>query len=60
MSVIPKVTWFDEKTRARIVAEAIEILEKIGVFVENDEASELLTGSGARVDSEHVAVGTLG
>lgn len=53
MSVIPRVTWFDEKTRARIVTEAIEILEKIGVFVENDEAIELLTGSGARVDAEH-------
>ena len=51
MSVIPKVTWFDERTRARIVAEAVEILERIGVFVENDEAVELLAGSGARVDA---------
>ena len=53
MSVIPRVTWFDEKTRARIVAEAIEILERIGVFVENDEAIELLAGAGAGLDSGH-------
>jgi trimethylamine--corrinoid protein Co-methyltransferase len=52
MSLIPRVTWFDEKTRKSIVAEAIEILEKIGVFVENDEAIELLSGAGARVDKE--------
>ena len=52
MSVIPRVTWFEKETRERIVAEAIEILEKIGVFVENDEAIELLAGAGARVDKE--------
>ena len=53
MSVIPRVSWFDEETRKRIVAEAIDILEKVGVFVENDEAIELLAGAGASVDEEH-------
>ena len=47
MGVTPRVKWFDEKTRKKIVAEAIEILGKVGVFVENDEAVELLTGAGA-------------
>ena len=36
---------------ARIFIEALEILETIGVFVENEEALELLDGAGARVDS---------
>jgi trimethylamine--corrinoid protein Co-methyltransferase len=51
MSVIPRVAWFDEKTRGKIVSEAVDILERIGVFVENDEAVELLAGAGARVDA---------
>ena len=52
MSIIPRVTWFTEEDRKRVVAEAVEILEKIGVFIENDEAIELLSGAGARVDSD--------
>jgi trimethylamine--corrinoid protein Co-methyltransferase len=52
MSIIPRVTWFTEKDRKRIVTEAVDILEKVGVFVENDEATELLSGAGARVDKE--------
>ena len=52
MSSIPRVTWFTEEDRKRIVAEAVEILEKVGVFVENDEAIELLSGAGARVGGD--------
>ncbi|MCK4349866.1 MAG: trimethylamine methyltransferase family protein, partial [Candidatus Krumholzibacteria bacterium] len=52
MSSIPRVTWFTEEDRKRIVTEAVEILEKVGVFVENDEAIELLSGDGARVDGD--------
>jgi trimethylamine--corrinoid protein Co-methyltransferase len=52
MSMIPRVAWFDEVTRGKIVAEAIEILERIGVFVENDEAIELLSGAGARIEAQ--------
>ena len=56
MAIIPRVTWFDEATRKKIVAESMEILEKVGVFVENDEAIELLTGAGARVESGRVMI----
>lgn len=50
MVVNPRVNWFDEEGRRRIVEEALEILEKLGVFVENEEALSLLDGAGARVD----------
>ena len=56
MSMPPRVTWFDEKTRKRIVAEALQILEKVGVFVENDEAIELLAGAGANVEGGRVMI----
>ena len=58
MAMIPRVTWFDEKTRKKIVDEAMEILEKVGVFVENDEAVEMLTGAGAKVESGRVMIPT--
>jgi len=48
----PRITWFTEPARKKIVAEAKRILEEIGVFVENDEAIELLSGAGARVEKE--------
>ena len=43
MAVQPRVRWFKE--------EALAILEKVGVFVENEEALELLDGAGARIDA---------
>jgi trimethylamine--corrinoid protein Co-methyltransferase len=46
----PRIAWFTEKARRKIVDEAKRILEEIGVFVENDEALEILAGAGARVD----------
>ena len=51
MSVQPRVQWFRREERDKIVEEAVEVLERIGVFVENDEALELLDGAGARIDS---------
>jgi trimethylamine--corrinoid protein Co-methyltransferase len=51
MAVQPRVRWFKESTRARIFDEALSILEKVGVFVENDEALQLLDGAGARIES---------
>ena len=51
MAVQPRVEWFREETRAMIFSEALEILERIGVFVENAEALELLDGAGARIDT---------
>jgi trimethylamine--corrinoid protein Co-methyltransferase len=50
MSIQPRVSWFDLEVRNRIVAEAMTILEEIGVFVENEEALALLDGAGARID----------
>jgi trimethylamine--corrinoid protein Co-methyltransferase len=51
-STIPRVTWFTERARKKIVDEAKRILEEIGVFVENDEALELLAGAGASIERE--------
>jgi len=34
----------------RIVEEAKDVLEKVGVWVENEEALELLGNGGARID----------
>ena len=48
--ICPKVTWFSRKVREKIVEEAMDILEKIGVFVENETALSLLDGAGARID----------
>lgn len=52
MALIPRITWFSEEARGKIVEEAKRILEELGVFVENDEAVALLDGAGARIDSE--------
>jgi trimethylamine--corrinoid protein Co-methyltransferase len=52
MGMQPRVTWFSENDRQRIVDEAMQILETIGVFVENEEAAALLSGAGARVDTK--------
>ena len=48
--ICPRVTWFSRKVREKIVEEAMDILEKIGVFVENETALSLLDGAGARID----------
>ena len=34
----------------RILAEAIDVLQKVGIYVENEEALALLGDSGARID----------
>ncbi len=51
-SLNPRVTWFTESTRKKIVEEAKRILEEVGVFVENMEALEILRGAGAKIDKE--------
>lgn len=56
MGMTPRVKWFDEKTRKKIVAEAIEILDTVGVFVENAEAIELLTAAGAKARKGRVHI----
>lgn len=56
MSLIPRVEWFTGHDRKRIVDEAKTILEKIGVFVENDEAVALLDNAGAKVEKGRVRI----
>lgn len=56
MSVMPRVTWFEENDRKKIVNEAKEILAETGVFVKNDEALELLDGAAASVDGNKVLI----
>lgn len=52
MGMQPRVTWFSEEDRQKIVDEAKQLLETVGVFVENDEAVALLDGAGARVEKD--------
>jgi trimethylamine--corrinoid protein Co-methyltransferase len=46
----PRITWFTEQARRKIVDEAKRLLAEVGVFVENDEAIALLDGAGAAID----------
>jgi len=49
-NIRPQVTWFSRQTRGNIVEEAISVLEKIGVIVDNEAALAALAAAGARVD----------
>lgn len=46
----PRVAWFSENARKKIVDDAKRLLAEVGVFVENDEALALLDGAGCRAD----------
>ncbi len=46
----PVLELLDRESVERIVGEAIELLARVGVFVENDEALTLLGDGGARLD----------
>ncbi len=46
----PLLEMLSQSFLERIVAEALEVLSKVGVFVENKEALTLLGDSGARID----------
>lgn len=52
----PRITWFSEDTRKKIVAEALSILEHTGVLVENEQAVALLDGAGARIEGGRVYI----
>jgi trimethylamine--corrinoid protein Co-methyltransferase len=52
----PRITWFSEDTRKKIVDEAVSILEQTGIIVENENALALLDGAGARVDGGRVHI----
>ena len=47
----PSVPLLTEKQIERIVDQGIDILGKVGVFVENHEALALLDGAGQRIDA---------
>jgi len=46
----PILEMLSQSFLERIVAEALEVLSKVGVFVENKEALTLLGDAGARID----------
>jgi trimethylamine--corrinoid protein Co-methyltransferase len=46
----PKLQMIDEKLTGDIVNEAMDVLTRIGVFIEDDELMDLLHGAGARVE----------
>jgi trimethylamine--corrinoid protein Co-methyltransferase len=48
----PTIRPLSDETAGRVIDEALDILEKVGVFVENDEAARLLSEAGARTDRE--------
>ncbi len=46
----PKLQWLSGVLLERILAEAMEVLSKVGVLVENDQVLALLADAGARID----------
>jgi trimethylamine--corrinoid protein Co-methyltransferase len=49
----PKLELLESKALDGIVDEAMDILEQVGVFVENKEGKRLLEEAGAKVDHDH-------
>jgi trimethylamine---corrinoid protein Co-methyltransferase len=54
MTLRPKVELLTPEQVERIVAQAMDVLAEVGVFVENDEALALLDGAGQRIDDGRV------
>jgi len=52
----PKIQMLSEENLNRIVDEAFQTLSEVGVFIENEEAIELLASSGARISDDHKRV----
>ena len=50
----PKLRFLDDALIERILAEAREVLAKLGVAIQNDAAIRLLADHGARIDSGRV------
>jgi len=51
-SVRPKINFLSEEMVDKITEEAIDVLKNVGVFVENEEAVNLLGDAGAKVDDK--------
>ena len=52
MALRPKVSLLDQETIELILEEATEILETLGVFIENEDAISLLAEQGIQPDSD--------
>jgi trimethylamine--corrinoid protein Co-methyltransferase len=50
-AVRPTLRLLDDSLEDRIIDEAFEVMEKVGLFIENEEAARLLQEAGARHDS---------
>ena len=48
----PVINILEDKLKEKVVAEAIEILDEIGIFVENKEAVEILEKAGIKVNEK--------
>ena len=48
----PTINILEKELKEKVVLEAMEILEEIGFFVENEEAIELLQNEGISIDLE--------
>ena len=51
----PTIKILEEELKEKVVNEAFEILEEIGFFVENEEASEILQKAGIKIDKKKKA-----
>ena len=49
----PRLELLEPSALDGIVDEAMDILERVGVFVENEEGKGLLEEAGAKVDHDH-------
>ncbi|MHA2357842.1 MAG: trimethylamine methyltransferase family protein [Candidatus Heimdallarchaeaceae archaeon] len=49
----PVIKILEEEIKEKVVNEAMEILEEIGFFVENEEAMEILKREGVEIDEEN-------
>jgi len=52
----PSISVLDKITKEKVITEAFEILEEIGIFVENKEAITILGNAGLKVDSKKQVV----
>ena len=52
-TIRPKLELLSRDFMDKIVEEAFQILENTGIFVENAEALNLLSGAGMRIDNSH-------
>ncbi len=55
-TIRPKLELLSREFIEKIIEEAFQILENVGIFVENEEALRLLSDSGVRIDDAHQRV----